>query len=69
MSQKDAILTALQAGERLTPLKALQRFQCMTLSQRVTELRREGKPINSRMVPNHEGGRKRIAEYWMEVQP
>ena len=66
MSQKQAILEALQAGERLTPLIALQRFQTMTLSQRVTELRAEGHPIQSRMVPNCEGGRKRVAEYYID---
>lgn len=66
MSAKVEILKALQAGERLTPLVALQRFQTMTLSQRVTELRAEGHPIKSRMVPNHEGGRKRVAEYYLD---
>ena len=66
MSQKDAILAALQAGDRLTPLIALQRFQCFTLSQRVTELRAEGYNIRSTLIPNQPGGRKRIAEYWID---
>lgn len=67
MSQKQRILEALQAGERLTPLRALERFQCMTLAQRVSELRRAGHPINDRLVQAGVSGQKRVAEYWMEV--
>ncbi len=65
MSQKANILEALQAGERLTPIQALARFQCFTLAQRVKELRNMGFTIHSELIPNREGGRKRIAVYWM----
>ena len=68
MSQKDDILAALRTGERLTSLQALQRFQCMTLAQRVSELNREGAGIQSRLIPTKEGGRKRIAEYFIEQE-
>jgi hypothetical protein len=63
MSKKDAILLALQRGEHLTPLEALKRFGCMTLSQRVSEWRREGKPIKDRFVEGHN-----YKEYWWDPQ-
>jgi hypothetical protein len=65
MSQKAAILQALQDGQRLTPLNALIRFHCLSLSQRIGELRRDGHPIDSHMITLDAG--KRVAEYfWIE---
>jgi hypothetical protein len=58
------ILRALQAGERLTPLSALNEFQCLSLSQRVGELKRMGWPISSRPCKTPSG--KTVAEYSME---
>lgn len=63
MKKKDAILQALQRGEKLTPLDALRRFGCMTLSQRVSEWRREGKPIADKFV---EGQNYKV--YWWQPQ-
>ena len=63
MSKKDAILKALQSGEKLTPLDALKRFGCMTLSQRVSEWRRQGKPIADKFV---DGQPYKV--YWWEPQ-
>jgi hypothetical protein len=60
---KQSILQALIAGQRLTPLNALIRFHCLSLSQRIGELKREGNPIQSRTV-KLDGG-KRISEYFM----
>ena len=45
MSQKSNILAALKAGERLTPLDALERFGCMRLAARIGELLYDGWPI------------------------
>lgn len=59
------LLMALQGGERLTPLIALNKFQCLSLSQRVGELKRAGWPIVSEMVSVGSG--KRVACYWMEI--
>jgi len=58
------LLMALKNGERLTPLTALERYRCFSLSQRMGELRRSGWPIVSRMVKLNSG--KAVAEYWME---
>ena len=60
-SQCERILAHLEAGHTLTPLEALQRFQCFSLSQRVTELRQRGYPIHTKMVKLSSG--KRVAEY------
>jgi len=59
------LLRALQAGERLTPISALERFQCFSLSQRMGELRRMGWPITATMVRVPSG--KKVAEYSMEA--
>jgi hypothetical protein len=64
MSQRLEILRALAKGERLTPLRALEQFGCLSLSQRVGELKREGWPIVSEMVDMPSG--KRVAEYRYE---
>ena len=58
------LLMALKNGERLTPLDALRRYACLSLSQRVSELKRSGWPILSRMVELPSG--KKCCEYWME---
>jgi len=61
MSQKDVLLNALQNGEKLTTLDALMNYNVMALSQRMTELKRAGYPIESKMIDTDSG--KRIAQY------
>lgn len=55
------ILRHLAKGHRLTPLQALSKFGCLSLSQRIGELKREMWPIKSEMV-NVNG--KRVASYY-----
>lgn len=62
MSQKLEIQRALAKGDKLTPLLALNRFGCLSLSQRVGELKREGWPVKSKLI---EIGGKRVAQYWI----
>ena len=61
MSQRDELLKALQRGEELTTLDALQRYGVMALSQRMTELQRAGYPVKSEMIDLPTG--KRVARY------
>lgn len=61
------LLMALKNGERLTPLSALERYKCFSLSQRMGELRRAGWPIRSMMVKVNSG--KSVACYWMGEEP
>jgi hypothetical protein len=58
------LLAALKRGEHLTPLSALERYKCFSLSQRMGELKRSGWPIRSQMVSVNSG--KKVASYWLE---
>jgi hypothetical protein len=66
MSQKDVLLKALQSGQSLTTLEALQRYGVMAISQRMTELQRAGYPVKSEMIDLPTG--KRVARYSWEGQ-
>lgn len=57
------LLMALKNGQKLTPLDALNKYACLSLSQRIGELKRAGWPICSEMVEVNSG--KRVACYWM----
>jgi len=61
------LLRALQRGERLTPISALEGYQCFSLSQRMGELKRMGWPVHSQMVSTSSG--KRVAEYSLGAEP
>jgi len=54
------ILSALQRGDELTVLDGLIRWNTMTLSQRISELRRAGHGITKRQVTRNG---KTIAAY------
>jgi hypothetical protein len=60
-TQASRILAHLRAGNRLTALEALEKFQCFRLAARIHELRREGWQIDEQTVETPSG--KRIAEY------
>jgi len=62
-SQVERILAALLAGERLTPLIALERFGCFRLGGRVYDLKKLGHDVQSRMIELPNG--KHVAEYWI----
>ena len=65
MSQSDLILEALKHGDRLTPLDALTRFQCMRLASRISDLKKKGHAIHVRTIKD---GKKSYAEYYMDVE-
>lgn len=44
-TEKQRILAWLKSGKRLTPILALRHFGCMSLSQRIGELIRDGHDI------------------------
>lgn len=62
-AQCSAILAALRAGETLTPLVALQRFNCFRLGARIYELRQRGHAIESENRAIASG--KRVAHYFL----
>ena len=48
ITQTQKIRAALESGESITPLDALQKFGCMRLAARIKDLRVEGLPIETR---------------------
>ena len=62
-SQKAQILAYMMTGAALTPLDALDRFDCLALSQRCGDLRRDGYPIQSQFIKTATG--KRVKQYWL----
>lgn len=64
-THKAKLLAHLMTGATITPLEALQRFNCMSCSQRLGDLRRdEGIPVQSRFITTSTG--KKVKEYWLE---
>lgn len=64
MTKKDAIRTALLAGEVLTPLVALNKYRCLSLSQRVGDFIKEGIQVKSEKVEGQPYHR-----YWVKTEP
>lgn len=58
-SQKESILNYLQSGKSLSPLEALNMFNCLRLGARISDLRKEGYKIQT--TYNKKG--KRYAKY------
>lgn len=64
-TQCEMILKALKNGEKLTHLKAEERFKCLRLGARIYDLKQKGHDIQRRMVTVPSG--KRVAEYWLDI--
>ena len=67
MSQTELILEALRKGEKLTPLNALNKFNCLRLGARIWDLQQKGYCIKREIKKLSNG--KHIAEYWLEETP
>jgi hypothetical protein len=53
----------LQAGNSLTPIDALEKFNCFRLAARVKNLRDAGVNIRSELLHTSDG--KKYARYWI----
>ena len=62
-SQKMAILDYLKAGNRITPLEALDLFKCMRLGGRIYDIKQDGFTIEKKMIKVGSG--KYVAEYML----
>ena len=62
-AQRIIVLRALQKGERLTAIDALNRFNSWRLSARIYDLRRDGWKIETNIIATK--SHKHIAEYSM----
>lgn len=60
-SQRHQLLSAMFDGMKFTVLTGLKQKHCMSVSQRMSELKRDGWPVTSRWVKLKSG--KRVKEY------
>jgi hypothetical protein len=66
-SQKKQILSDLLTGISLTGLDILKNYGCIKASNRISELKAEGYPIEVKMVEvKTKFGEKRVAQYRIE---
>ena len=61
LTQADAILNHLQAGNTITPLDAYMLYGCLALHSRVAELRERKYNIKCKLISV--GGHKRVGQY------
>lgn len=65
MTQTNQIRQHLESGKHITSLEALNLFGCFRLASRISELKKAGYNIATRLV--HNGG-KHYAEYWLVTE-
>ena len=63
-SQTKKILAYMQAGNRITPIDALNLFGSFRLGARIADLRADGHEIKSEFVKTATG--KRVKAYWIQ---
>lgn len=63
MTQKERIINYLKSGKCITPLEALDMFNCFRLASAIHELKKDGHKIITRMVGNNQ---KQWAQYYLE---
>lgn len=62
MTQLELLAEALDRGERLTMLTAINQYGIGALSQRIGDLKRSGYPVDSRTITTPTG--KHVSEYF-----
>lgn len=62
MSQKERILEYLKQGNTLTHLECEDMFNCSRIAARIDDLKKEGEPVDSRMIKISSG--KHVAQYY-----
>ncbi len=67
MTQTQQVLNHIEMYGSITPLEAMNEYGIMRLASRIAELKREGKPIQSKMVsaPNRNGEPTHFSMYYM----
>lgn len=69
-SQTQEILQHIEAFGSITPLEALSEYGCMRLASRISDLKKAGYPIKSRLVSGTSTGGHTVhyAEYYIEEE-
>tara|TARA_Y100000592_G_C5468323_1_gene317973 strand:+ start:332 stop:535 length:204 start_codon:yes stop_codon:yes gene_type:complete len=67
MTQKQRLLTYLEQGNKINPLKAWQELGIYRLASRICDLRKEGVEVKDEWleVPNRYGEFVRVKEYYL----
>ena len=65
MTQRNMVLTALEKGQKLTPLQALDRGMGLRLGAHIHALRKRGYDIRTNLV---ERNGARVAQYYLAQQ-
>jgi hypothetical protein len=63
MSQNQRILKHIEQHGSINPLMALERYGCMRLAARISELKARGHKIETRIIKSHKN--KVYAEYYL----
>jgi hypothetical protein len=63
-TQTESILEYLQAGNKLTPLEALNKFGCFRLGARIWDIKHLGHDIKSELIKVNN---KYVSQYSMEI--
>lgn len=66
-SQNQAIREYLEAGHSITPLEALNKFNCFRLGARIADLKKQGLRIVASTIKDPKTG-KRYANYALEKE-
>ncbi len=64
-SQTSRILAWMLAGNRITPLEALNRFGCFRLPARIADIKAAGHDVRSRFVSTKT--EKKVKQYWIQT--
>jgi len=65
-TQCEKIRAHLEAGESITPIEALNFYQCLRLASRICDLRHDGLPVQERRKKLNNG--KQVSEYYLLKQ-
>lgn len=68
-SQREKIASYLKQGRGLTQMQALDKFGCARLASRIADLRADGMPIKTDMIPvKTRSGVVYVARYKLEIE-
>ena len=67
ISQNGSILAYMQNGNRITPIEALNLFQCFRLTSRIYDLKQRGFDIEKQFIKVGNMNKK-VMQYWIYIE-